>query len=123
VDLKIENIREGAVVEELNRLITEAVFSIFDPNTDAKAKRVISMKMSMKPNEQRTMAIIDVTCDIKLPGRQPFVTAVSVGQDLVTGEVDAVEPKQGKIFDSKGAGVESDMSMETAGRGELRAFN
>jgi hypothetical protein len=99
---KLENLAGGAVAERFREELTKAVENICDPNTEAKKKRTIVIKCVLEPNQDRTSCSVDIECSSKLVGNAPLATALFIGVDPRTGEVEAVEPQQGQLFPSNG---------------------
>lgn len=65
--------------------------NIQDPNTDATAKRRITVVIEFKPNEARDFVTTGVQAKSTLAPALGAVTALSMGKNLKTGKVDAVE--------------------------------
>ncbi len=86
--------------------------NIQDPNTDATAKRKITVVIEFKPNDDRNFVTTGVQAKATLAPALGAVTAISMGRDIKTGEVEAVEigsqiPGQMSIED-----VESDQTED-----------
>lgn len=96
---KIEELASGGVAERLEQALTRVVQNIADPNTPPKAKRVITLKVVFSPNEERGCSVLDISCVEKLAPAKPIITALYTGVNLRTGEVEAVEPQQGSLFE------------------------
>jgi len=73
--------------------------NIGDPNTDAEATRTITLKIKIKPDENRELAGVQIDAESKLAPHRPVGTSVFVGKK--DGRVVAVEnnPRQPGIFD------------------------
>ena len=65
--------------------------NIQDPNTDATAVRKITVVIAMKPNENRNFVAAGVQTKTQLAPALGAATAISMGKNLKTGEVEAVE--------------------------------
>lgn len=87
----MEEFAGGAFTEQVNRELRRVVENIQDPNTEAKAKRRISVAIEFVPNEARNFGTIGVQANSKLAPALGAVTAISMGKNIKTGEVDAVE--------------------------------
>lgn len=62
-DRPIENLDElmdGGVRERFNDALRKVWDNVFDPNTDPKAARCITMKVKIKPSERRDAAAFSV---------------------------------------------------------------
>ena len=65
--------------------------NIQDPNTDATVKRRITITIDFKPNENRDFVTTSVQAKSSLAPALGAVTAMNMGKNLKTGEVEAVE--------------------------------
>lgn len=65
--------------------------NIADPNTEAKATRKITVTITMKPNEQRDFITTSITTKSALAPTLGAVTALSVGKNLKTHEIEMAE--------------------------------
>jgi hypothetical protein len=92
--ISLENLATGAAVERFNLALTQVLENILDPNTDAKVKREIVLKVAIKPTEDRASGRVEVTTATKLANYKAVETTIYIG--TVGGEVAAVEhnPKQ-----------------------------
>lgn len=95
----------GAVEEKLQYALAEVAANIADPNTDPKKVRKITMTMTIKPNEQRTIA--DVAIDVKTTLAAPvgISTTIMIDRDekgkAVAAEIYGTDPNQGTLeFDA-----------------------
>lgn len=109
MNLNLKNIGLGAVSECFDDELVKVVGNILDHNTDPKAKRKITIELSIAPNpENRELCAMEVKVASKLAPTKTMVSALTVGMDRRTGEVDAIEhvPQQGKLFpeDMRGPG-------------------
>ncbi len=101
IPLKSETLCGGAVLEALDIEVQKVLENIADPNTEAKKVREISLKIQVKPNEQRNMADVMVKTDCKLAPAAPIETSIImerkgnkvVGAELWSGET----PGQGTL--------------------------
>lgn len=109
----LEKLANGAVAERFQQELIKAVENICDPNTDAKKKRVITIKVELMPNLERTSCAVDIICDSKLSPNAAVSTALFVGVDPRTGEIEAVEPQQGQLFPSNGVHPEGVVDITT----------
>ena len=62
---------EGAPAEQIAAELAKLYQNVADPNTDAKAVRRVTVEISVKPNERRDSAEIEITAKSKLPGLKP----------------------------------------------------
>ena len=84
--INMEEFAGGAFTAQINRAMEEVTKNIQDPNTDATAVRKITVVIAMKPNENRNFVAAGVQTKTQLAPR-----AISMGKNLKTGEVEAVE--------------------------------
>lgn len=89
--INLENFANGAFTTQINRAIEEVTKNVQDPNTDATATRKITVTIAFKPNEQRNFVATGVQTKTALAPALGAVTAISMGKNLKTGEVEAVE--------------------------------
>lgn len=105
--MNMEEFANGAFTSQINRELEKVTENIQDPNTDATAKRRITVVIEFKPNEARNFVTTGVQAKSTLAPALGAVTALNMGKNLKTGEVDAVEignqiPGQMSIADVAG---------------------
>ena len=108
--INLEQFAGGAFTAQINRELKKVAENIQDPNTDATAKRKITVVMEFKPNEARDFVTTGVQAKASLAPALGAVTAFNVGTDLKTGEVQAAEI--GKQLPGQMAMVLEDTSEE-----------
>ncbi len=89
--IDLETFANGAFTAQVNRAIEEVTKNIQDPNTDATAARKITVTIGFKPNQERNFIATGVQTKTTLAPALGAVTALSMGKDIRTGEVEAVE--------------------------------
>lgn len=89
VIVSLATINGGAAIERFDHELKKIVENINDVNTDPKATRKVTLELTIKPTEDRTMCAYD----IKVNGRPASMRAVSAFFYLSYqgGEVVAVE--------------------------------
>lgn len=87
----MEQFAQGAFTVQVNRELETVMNNISDPNTDATAKRKITVTIELKPNEQRDFVTTSVTARSSLAPALGAVTAINIGKNLKTGKVEAQE--------------------------------
>ena len=92
----------------MNRAIEEVTKNIQDPNTEPGATRKITVTIGFKPNQERNFVATGVQTKTTLAPALGAVTAFSMGKDIATGAVEAVEVNTGQI--------PGQMSMEDMGQ-------
>lgn len=89
--INMETFANGAFTEQINRELKKVTENIQDPNTDATAKRKITVMIEFKPNETRNFVTTGVQAKATLAPALGAVTALSMGKNLKTNEVEAYE--------------------------------
>lgn len=65
-DLTLANLCHGAAEEIFQEVLKAALANVFDPNTDATAKRVIALKITLTPDADRSTLDAEIAADLKL---------------------------------------------------------
>lgn len=73
---QLDELMDGALTERFNREMERVLSNVFDPNTDAKAKRQIQIVIDIAPNERRDAA--DFKVDVKSKIAPPVAIAQTV---------------------------------------------
>lgn len=89
--INIEEFAGGALTAQINRAIEDITRNIQDPNTDATATRKITVTITFKPAESRSLTPAGIQTKLALAPSLGAATVISMGRDLKTGEVEAVE--------------------------------
>ena len=105
IELNIQKLKGGACIRQFNAELQRAVANILDPNTDAKAKRKVTLTLTMAPNEARNMADISVAVKASLCPQSPVATGATMGVNVETGEQTAFEVSDGQEFSSPVQGL------------------
>jgi hypothetical protein len=79
----------GAIKERLDYEMGRVIQNIGDPNTKAAAKRTITVKIILEPDEERQHIEVSATASSTLAPMHPVKTALAVGNE--EGRVVAVE--------------------------------
>ena len=90
-ELSIKTLKQGACLDRFDKAIGELVRNVLDPNTEATAKRSVTLTLSVKPNKDRNMGEIAVAIQTKLQPATPLSTGCTLGTNLDTGEITAFE--------------------------------
>lgn len=96
--LNLASICGGAVQEKVDRALEKVAKNILDPNTEAKKKRTITLKITMEPDE-------DDREDVKVSSEVAYTLAPETGvqtqffmyKDLQSGRVTVTEHRKGEI--------------------------
>lgn len=89
--INLETFANGAFTAQVNRAIEEVTKNIQDPNTEASAARKITVTIGFKPNGERNFVATGVQTKTTLAPALGAVTALSMGKDIESGQVEAVE--------------------------------
>jgi len=106
----------GAVEEKLQYALAEVAANIADPNTDAKKTRKVTMTLTIKPNEQRTIASLDIDVKTSLAAPKTISTAIMIDRDekgkAVAAEIYGTDPRQGVIeFDESSTAADGKVTL------------
>lgn len=93
----LEKFANDAFTAQVNRAIEEVTKNIQDPNTEPGATRKITVTIGFKPNQDRNFVATGVQTKTTLAPALGAVTAFSMGKDIRTGNVEAVEVNTGQI--------------------------
>lgn len=89
--IDLEQFAEGKLSVQLNKALEKITENVQDPNTDAQKVRKINVSISFRPNDERNFVATTVETKLSLAPELGATTALSMGRDLRTGEVEAVE--------------------------------
>ena len=87
----LEEFAGGKLSVQLNKALEKVTENIQDPNTDAQKIRKINVSISLRPNDERNFVSTTVETKLSLAPELGATTALSMGRDLRTGKVEAVE--------------------------------
>lgn len=87
----LEEFAGGKLSVQLNKALEKVTENIQDPNTDAQKVRKINVSISFRPNDERNFVATTVETKLSLAPELGATTALSMGRDLRTGEIEAVE--------------------------------
>ncbi|WZL82658.1 hypothetical protein QBE53_05980 [Vallitaleaceae bacterium 9-2] len=88
-NITLETLAGGALAEQFDEEMKKVLENINDPNTDPNAKRSITIKVTLKPDDARNMANIDASCKSSLAPYKSIGTMAALGK--VEGEFVAQE--------------------------------
>lgn len=119
--IDLEKFANGAFTAQVNRAMEEVTKNIQDPNTESSATRKITVTIGFKPNQDRNFVATGVQTKTTLAPALGAVTALSMGKDIRTGEVEAVEignqiPGQMSMEDVQTAQLSGGSVQEVDGR-------
>lgn len=87
----LEEFAGGKLSVQLNKALEKITENVQDPNTDAQKVRKINVSISLRPNDERNFVSTTVETKLSLAPELGATTALSMGRDLRTGEVEAIE--------------------------------
>lgn len=87
----LEEFAGGKLSVQLNKALEKITENVQDPNTDAQKVRKINVSISFRPNDERNFVATTVGTKLSLAPELGATTALSMGRDLRTGEVEAIE--------------------------------
>ena len=89
--INLEQFAGGKLSVQLNKALEKITENVQDPNTDAQKVRKINVSIRFRPNDERNFVATTVETKLSLAPELGATTALSMGRDLRTGEVEAVE--------------------------------
>lgn len=89
--INLEQFAGGKLSVQLNKALEKITENVQDPNTDAQKVRKINVSISLRPNDERNFVSTTVETKLSLAPELGTTTALSMGRDLRTGEVEAIE--------------------------------
>lgn len=95
IDINILKLAQGAVQEKLDREFEKVFENIQDPNVKATAKRTITLKIDLVPDDVRQVVKTNVSATSKLAPTDPVATTILTGKDLTTNKIEARELQSG----------------------------
>lgn len=107
--INIETLAGGAFTEKLNEALLDVAKNIQDPNTDATAKRGITVNIKFVPQKNRSVVNTTISVTKKLAESEEIDTQMMMGVNVKTGAVEIAECYSGQI-----AGQMSLMDTEEA---------
>ena len=87
----LEEFAGGKLSVQLNKALEKITENVQDPNTDAQKVRKINVSISFRPNDERNFVATTVETKLSIAPELGATTALSMGRDLRTGEVEAIE--------------------------------
>lgn len=89
--INLEQFAGGKLSVQLNKALEKITENVQDSNTDAQKVRKINVSISLRPNDERNFVSTTVETKLSLAPELGATTALSMGRDLRTGEVEAIE--------------------------------
>jgi uncharacterized protein YajQ (UPF0234 family) len=93
IDLPLSRLANGAIQEKLDVELQKVFDNIHDPNTEAKDKRTVTIKLEFVPDDNRQTVKLNSNISIKLANVKDVSMTVLTGRDLSNGKIEAKELK------------------------------
>lgn len=102
----LASIGNGAALELFQKELQSVIANIADPNTSAKAKRSITIKVTISPDEERGLGFSSLEVSSKLSAVKPVASTMYFGKK--DGELVAVQNNfaQPGIFDTEKSNIQ-----------------
>lgn len=102
--INLETLAGGAFAEKLNEALLEVAENIQNPNTEATAKRGITISIKFSPNKSRQLVNTSIAVTTRLATTEAIDTQIVMDTNMKTGDVEIAEYDktlgQRSIFDS-----------------------
>jgi len=85
----LSKIAGGAIGEAFQESFGELIDNIVDVNTDPQAKRSLTIRLELKPTDQRNFATYKLFVETRLAKPEPIVGSFRIGR--LGGKVEATE--------------------------------
>ena len=106
IPLSPETLACGGVLERLQDEFDKVLANIADPNTEAKKPRTVTLKITIKPNEQRNLADMSILTSSSLQPSAPLETSIIIDKE-----------RSGKVVASELVGGEDQYQHQLPGTG------
>ncbi|SEG56009.1 hypothetical protein SAMN05421819_3538 [Bryocella elongata] len=99
IPINIGNICGGALIEAFDLKLAEVLANVMDVNTEARAKRVITLKVTIVPKDDRVTLDVQIDPSVNLAPLRPSNSKIFIGKDA-EGFLYALneDPRQMNIF-------------------------
>ncbi|MDX9785475.1 MAG: hypothetical protein RBT11_01770 [Desulfobacterales bacterium] len=112
--VSLATLNDGAVIEAVDIALQRVFDNIVDPNTDAKTVREVTLKIKIKPSDDRDFGQISYQAVPKLAPDIEQITQVEIGRAL-SGAAEARERQKRQAPESAPENV-TDFKTKAAGR-------
>lgn len=89
--VNLETFAGGALAEQINSELEKVIENIYDPNTDQKKARKLTLTITFKPYNKRNGASVSIQAKSTLSPVIPTETNIMIDKDIKTGKVLASE--------------------------------
>ena len=90
-NINLNTLAGGAFAEKLNEALMQVAENIQNPNTDATAKRGITVNIKFTPSKNRQMVNTSIAVTTKLATTEAIDTQMIMGLNMRTGEIELAE--------------------------------
>lgn len=77
----LDDMMDGGITQRFNRELRRILQNVFDPNTDPKKVRELTIKWKIKPNSERNGAVFEVEINGKTAPMVPMTQMVMLLRD------------------------------------------
>jgi hypothetical protein len=98
--ISLENLGSGAATELFNLELQRVLENISDENTKPTAMREVTLKVKIKPGEDRDYGTVEISCAARLAPVKPYPTNIFIGRHLGRTVATEHNPKQAALFET-----------------------
>lgn len=95
----LANLGRGAAAERFDDELKRVIENIMDPNTEATAKRMVVLKIKIKPDKDRAYAEVKIDCSAQLAPFSEFKTGMFIGRGRDGAKAFEQNPNQASLFE------------------------
>ena len=111
-EVSLRSLANGAAVELFDAELQRVLQNIGDPNTAPKESRVITLKVKIIPNEERSAASVSVAVGSKLAPFKPYGTLFIIGAEGDRVQAYENNPVQPELPDTDGKIINMEKKTE-----------
>lgn len=82
--VSLATLANGVAVERFDYELNRVLENIADYNTSATAMREVTLKIKLKPNEERSFSIVDIHASSKLAPIKPETTSLYINGSVAS---------------------------------------
>ena len=98
-EMQLATMKQGAVAEQFNDALQRVLENVVDPNTKAEAVRAVTLKVTLKPDEERDMMIIKASVTAKLASADELTSRAFIVHTREGVKAAEHDPNQGNLYD------------------------
>lgn len=107
-EVSLDKLGNGAALELFDRELRRVIENIADVNTEAEAKRKITITVEIMPHESRDSAAVKIQAKSNIAPYKGHGTVVHIGRETKGGPLTALERNQRDFFEDEESGAEVD---------------